>query len=66
MSKKEEKRKMIYRFIYNILTSNIVMNRYDCSIYGNIVENKTIGLYECINFIGRMVAKNERRNAKNI
>ena len=37
---------MIEGFIFNIITSNTVMNRYESTLYGNIVENETIKLEE--------------------
>ncbi len=48
----ERKEELVLRFIFNILTSNTVMNRYEFSRYGNIIENDTIGIAECINYIG--------------
>ena len=48
-SRKEE---LVLGFIFNILTSNIVMNRYECSMFGNLEKNETIGFVECINYIG--------------
>lgn len=47
----ERKEELVLGFIFNILTSNRVMNRYECSRYGNIMENDTIGIAECINYI---------------
>ena len=47
------KEHLVLSFIFNILASNIVMNRYEFSRYGNIEENDTIGLKECINYIGK-------------
>lgn len=49
----KRKEELVLGFIFNILTSNTVMNRYECcSKYGNIIENDTIGIIECINYIG--------------
>lgn len=47
------KEHLVLSFIFNILASNSVMNRYEFSRYGNIEENDTIGLTECINYIGK-------------
>lgn len=49
-SKKEE---MTLSFIFSILTSNSVTNRYIFTRYGNILEDQTVGLTECINYIGK-------------
>lgn len=49
----ERKEELVLGFIFNILTSNRVMNRYERSRYGNIMENDTIGIVECINYIGQ-------------
>ncbi|MFR7544556.1 MAG: hypothetical protein ACLUWN_01210 [Clostridia bacterium] len=47
------KEELVLGFIFNILTSNVVMNKYSCTRYGNIIDNNTIGITECINYIGR-------------
>ena len=47
------KEHLVLSFIFNILASNIVMNRYEFTRFGNIEENDTIGLTECINYIGK-------------
>ena len=49
----ERKEKLVLSFIFNILTNNSVMNRYLFSRYGSISENDTIGITECINYIGQ-------------
>lgn len=46
-----EKERLVLDFIFNILTSNTVLNRYEFTRYGNIMENKDIGITECINYI---------------
>lgn len=46
---------MIEGFIFNIITSNTVMNRYESTSYGNIVENETIKLYDCIEYLGNKI-----------
>lgn len=50
---KYDKRKenLVLSFIFNILASNTVMNRYNRSKYGNIEKDETIGITECINYI---------------
>lgn len=45
-----EKEKLVLGFIFNILTSNVVMNRYFSVKYGNIMEDKTVTIKECINY----------------
>ena len=47
------KEHLVLSFIFNILASNTVMNRYEFSRYGSIEKNNTIGLTECINYIGK-------------
>ena len=49
----KRKEELVLGFIFNILTSNVVINRYSCSRSGNIIDNNTIGITECINYIGR-------------
>ena len=46
------KEELVLAFILNILTSNAVMNRYECSMYGSIEKDETIRLADCINYIG--------------
>ena len=46
------KEELVLGFIFNILTSNTVMNRYEYSFYGNIDKDETIRLTNCINYIG--------------
>ncbi len=53
------KEHLVLSFIFNILASNTVMNRYEFSRYGSIEENDTIGLVECINYIGKKLKANE-------
>ena len=52
---KYDKRKenLVLSFILNILVSKPVMNRYEFSRYGTIENNDTIGLTDCINYIGK-------------
>lgn len=47
------KEHLVLSFIFNILASNIVMNRYEFTRFGSIEENDTIGLTECINYVGK-------------
>lgn len=49
----KRKEHLVLSFIFNILVSNPVMNRYEFSRYGSIEKNDTIGLIECINYIGK-------------
>ena len=51
------KEHLVLSFIFNILASNTVMNRYEFSRYGSIEKNNTIGLTECINYIGKKLKK---------
>ena len=53
------KEHLVLSFIFNILASNTVINRYEFSRYGSIEENDTIGLVECINYIGKKLKANE-------
>lgn len=48
----KRKEELVLGFIFNILTSNTVMNRYECSKYGNINKDETIRLTDCINYVG--------------
>lgn len=48
----EEQKGLINNFIFNILTSNTVINRYGQSKYGNITNNQDVTLYDCINYFG--------------
>ena len=50
-----EKERLVLDFIFNILTSNTVMNRYGSTRYGNIIEDKDISLKECINYMGKKI-----------
>lgn len=62
-----EKESLVLGFIFNILTSNTVMNKYCSTRYGNIIENKDISIKECINYIGKKIMNKRRiNNAKNI
>lgn len=47
----KRKEELVLSFIFNILTNKTVMNRYEFSRFGNIIENDTIGITECINYI---------------
>lgn len=47
----KRKEELVLGFIFNILTSNTVMNRYEWSFYGNIDKDETIRLTDCINYI---------------
>lgn len=55
----KRKEELVLGFIFNILTSNTVMNRYEWSKYGNIIENDTIGIIECINYVGMKLGLRE-------
>lgn len=48
----EEQKELINNFIFNILISNTVINRYGQSKYGNITNNQDVTLYDCINYWG--------------
>ena len=50
-----EKEELVLNFIFNILTSNTVMNRYCSTRYGNIIENKDISIKECINYVAKKI-----------
>ena len=47
----KRKEELVLGFIFNILTSNRVMNRYECSMYGNIDKDETVRIGDCINYI---------------
>ena len=48
----KRKEELVLGFIFNILTGNTVMNRYEWSFYGNIDKDETIRLADCINYVG--------------
>ena len=48
----EEQKRLINNFIFNILISNTVINRYGQSHYGSIENNQDVTLYDCINYFG--------------
>lgn len=48
--------RLVLGFIFNIITSNTVMNRYCSTRYGNLTDND-ISLRECINYIGKKLIK---------
>lgn len=48
----EEQKKLINNFIFNILISNTVINRYGQSRYGKLENNQDVTLYDCINYFG--------------
>ena len=47
----KRKEELVLGFIFNILTSNRVMNRYECGMYGNIDKDETVRLGDCINYV---------------
>ena len=47
----DRKEELVLGFIFNILTSNRVMNRYEFSYYGNMEKDETVRLADCINYI---------------
>ena len=51
----KEQKGFIERFIFNILCSNIVLNRYAGSQFGDIIKNKTVTIYDCINYLGNKI-----------
>lgn len=60
-----EKEELVLGFIFNILTSNTVMNRYTSSRYGNIMENKTVTIKECINYTYKKLIGIDKRGEIN-
>lgn len=48
----EEQKVLINNFIFNILASNTVMNRYGQFHYGSIKSGQDVTLYDCINYFG--------------
>lgn len=56
-TKKQED--LINSFIFNILCSNIVLNRYEMSKFGNIIENETVTIYDCINYLGNKIKERD-------
>ena len=61
----DEKERLVLGFIFSILTSNTVMNRYSSTRYGNIIEDKDISLKECINYMGKKIMEfNEGKEEK--
>lgn len=59
-----EKERLVLGFIFNIITSNTVMNRYCSTRYGNLMENKDISIKECINYIGKKLMKIDKQKEK--
>lgn len=55
----KRKEELALGFIFNILTNNTVMNRYEYSRYGNIEKDETITLVDCINFVGMKLGLKE-------
>ena len=47
----KRKEELVLGFIFNILTNNTVMNRYEYSMYGNMEKDETVKLADCINYI---------------
>ena len=47
----KEKEKYILKFIYRILTDSRNQNRYCSTRYGNLVEDKTVSLGDCISYL---------------
>ncbi len=47
----KEKEKCCIKFIYRILNDKRVFNRFSCTYFGNIEENKTVRLNDCIDYI---------------
>ena len=47
----KRKEELVLGFIFNILTNNTVMNRYEYSMYGNMEKDETVRLADCINYI---------------
>lgn len=60
----DEKEELVLNFIFNILTSNTVMNRYCSTRYGNITENKDISIKECINYVAKKIIEFNKRKDK--
>ena len=57
----DRKEELVLGFIFDILTSNIVMNRYEFSYYGNMEKDETIRLADCINYIALKLRNNKER-----
>lgn len=55
----KEQKGLIKHFIFNILCSNIVLNRYEMSQFGDITKNKTVTIYDCINYLGNKIKEEE-------
>ena len=53
----ERKEELVLDFIFNILASNVVSNRYCYTMYGNLEKGETIRLADCINYVGRKIRK---------
>lgn len=58
----KRKEELVLGFIFNILTNKTIMNRYEFSMYGNIDENETIRIADCINYIYKKIK--EKNNDK--
>ena len=50
----KEQERYIKNFIFNILCSNTVLNRYENAKYGNTIKDydNCITIYDCINYWG--------------
>lgn len=59
----EEQKEMIQHFIFNIIVSKTVMNKYETSTYGDTLamlrgeKNKTINIYDCIEYMSNLIKK---------
>lgn len=47
----DEKEKYVLKFIYMILTDKRNQNRYCTTMFGNLDEDKVVGLGDCINYL---------------
>lgn len=59
-----EKEGLVLGFIFNIITSDRVMNRYISTRYGNIMEGKGITIKEPINYIAKKLMELDNKKVE--
>lgn len=57
-----EKEKYCIKFMYRILNDKRVLNRFCCTHFGNIEEDKTVRLNDCINYLEKKFEELETKN----
>lgn len=57
-TKKQEE--LINSFIFNILCSNTVFNKYEMSRFEDIINDETVTIYDCINYLANKVKEDKK------